>query len=108
MNITDLCVLHEWYSISHHGIGFVIQFVLRPYKRSDTFFIARRADRFRTIALRMILFFEFGNSRFILALAGRRRGFRIARGASFDILAGRYPDRLLCICVCCRVAAERC
>ena len=70
MNIIDLCVLHEWYSISHHGIGFVIQFVLRPYKRSDTFFIARKADGFRTIALRMILFIEFGNSRFILALAG--------------------------------------
>lgn len=31
------------------------------------------------LLLRMILFIEFGNSRSILALAGRRRGFRIAR-----------------------------
>jgi hypothetical protein len=60
LNITDLCVLHEWYSISHHGIGLVIHSVLRPYKRSDTFFIAHKADGFRTIALRMILFLNLG------------------------------------------------
>ena len=60
MNISDLCVLHEWYSISHHGIGLVIHSVLRLYKRSDTFFIARGTKYFHAIVLRMILFLNLG------------------------------------------------
>jgi len=40
--------------------AFVIHSVLRLYKRSDTFFIARKADCFRTIDLRMILFLNLG------------------------------------------------